>query len=107
MSMGPNGIFLSLLFLLVSVCQFYLLPFVSVTGNCSNPQPPDHGFTLAFNCTHHNCMALFSCEEGYWLDGSNTTVCTDSGNWTRNGSCERKLDKMTSLVHMVSTKYYE
>lgn len=60
----------------------------------------------SMNCSHpvhtngYNSTCVFSCEEGFELTGSHTTVCDHTGRWTHNPpTCTGSFTR-TTLIKM-------
>ncbi|XP_052807840.1 uncharacterized protein LOC128236769 [Mya arenaria] len=49
--------------------------------NCSLPRYLTHGSISVENGTTYRSVAVYSCEEGYMLDGMNSTQCQANGSW--------------------------
>ena len=93
-------ILLILLFLLclLFILGSFLFPF---SVDCSSPPSLENGL-VSFNCSFPHCPAVYSCQEGYLLNGSDYVTCTDAGTWTDTSHvCERK-----SNIELQCSLYY-
>ena len=48
---------------------------------CSNPDPPNHGTVMVETDTNGVATAVYSCSQGYYLDGQATRRCLLTNKW--------------------------
>ena len=54
-----------------------------VIVTCGNPGAPVHGHSMG-NVFNYGSSIIFSCDTGYELQGTKTTLCQANGQWSSN-----------------------
>ena len=63
--------------------------------DCGNPDAPMNGL-VEFNETTYQSVAVYSCNEGFILEGDRATTCNLAGQWIANTTCRSECPRVTS-----------
>ena len=73
--------------------------YFSSVVDCGLLGHPQYGRVNTDSGTTYNSMATYSCNEGYYLNGSASRTCMANGEWSQStSSCIRKCVLLLCLV---------
>ena len=73
--------------------------FTAVAIDCGSlPNPPNGAVDLSLG-TQEGAIALYSCDEDFFLDGNIARQCLDSGSWSGN-----EPDCIGEVIDIISIK---
>ena len=71
-----------------------MLPFTVVT--CQVQVVANGGINSTM--LQYNQFVAYTCNRGYWMDGPNTSICTEYGNVTAGPVCKSKSRTTSTLL---------
>lgn len=70
--------------------MFYCASFT--VSRCGPLDPPIHGKVQCLNSDFYNSQCIYTCDEGYYLEGDGLRVCQADHDWSgTKPACKRKL----------------
>lgn len=83
---------------LPSTCHTYIEIALSSSADCGTLPAPDNG-DVDFAGTIVGSQVVYSCQDGFMLEGAKIRTCLESGKWSKEEPiCKGKIMEMLSQI---------